>query len=397
MQYYFYRYIYYKQLNNHFLSAGIKIESVYNNKITFFGYYNIIPVNNENEVVFCSVLNENKKLNTKEKLEILYKNHDGNIKRIASSFSWNWQQGCMLQWLPLDYNNIIYNDYDRIKDIYVSKVIDKKGKVLRVYNKPISYVSRSGQYALSLNYDRIASMNFAYGYFSTKNRIIPPDHKDGIWHLDLMTGKNKLIISIEQLKNLNYNDSMDFAMHKVNHIDINPSGTRFIFLHRWKGPKGRFHRLISANPDGSDIFIINGDRMTSHCCWIDDRSIISFCYINKFGEGYYIFSDKTSNVSLVSEKLPKTDGHPSVSPNKKWLITDTYPDKARMSRLILYNILDDTITNLGRFYQPFRYKNINRIDLHPKWSLDGKYLFFESGHRGRRQLYKLNIEQVTKN
>ena len=87
--------------------------------------------------------------------------------------------------------------------------------------------------------------------------------------------------------------------------------------------------------------------------------------------------------------MPRADGHPSISPDGRWLVTDTYPDKSRMSKIHLYDMNKDKIIRLGKFHQPFKYKKEMRIDLHPKWSWDGKKIFFESGHNGRRQLYSI--------
>ena len=108
---------------------------------------------------------------------------------------------------------------------------------------------------------------------------------------------------------------------------------------------------------------------------------------------YFKFVDKTDKVNFFSEKFPTVDGHPSISPCGNWIITDTYPDKARFSSLFLYNINNDEIIKIGSFYQPLRYKKEIRIDLHPKWNPDGKSIFFESGHQGRRKLFILNFDK----
>ena len=71
--------------------------------------------------------------------------------------------------------------------------------------------------------------------------------------------------------------------------------------------------------------------------------------------------------------------------------TDTYPDKSRMSYIYLFNLKDKQLRKIGRFHQPVRYKGEMRIDLHPKWNVGGKTVFFESGHEGRRKLYCLSL------
>jgi len=362
--------------------------------VCFFGYYDLSPINKNNEIIFCSIKEERVRGSLYAPLQIKLIDSFHKVINVGLTKAWNWQQGCMLQWLPGQENLIIYNDYDDITDQYISKVVDTEGKLIRTYNIPINNVSKTGEYALSLNYDRLAKMRPDYGYFNRKNNELTADDNDGIWYLDLKNGKTELIVTLEQLKNLSPSDTMEGTLHKVNHIDINPSGTRFMFLHRWVGPKGRFMRLITANPNGTELYILNGNKMTSHSCWINDKDIISFCYVSARGNGYYRFIDQTSDISLVSENLPKEDGHPSVGPNGRWMITDTYPDKARMSWLILYDLQNDCLFKIGRFYHPLKYKGETRIDLHPKWGVDGNTLFFESGHEGRRCLYSIDVSCI---
>jgi WD40 repeat protein len=320
----------------------------------------------------------------------MLKNANGTITKIAETKAWNWQQGCMLQWYPGKDDQLLFNDYDQDKDQYISKVINTTGKLTKTYPIPVNNVSKCGTFALSLNYDRLAKMRPDYGYFNKKDQTLPSDDEDGIWYLDLKTGDFKLIVSLHTLKNLKYTSTMEGAEHKVNHIDINPDGSRFMFLHRWIGPKGRFMRLITAAPDGTDLSILNGDIMTSHCCWLNNKEILSFCE-HKGKRGYFKFYDKSDMAHLFSTKMPIVDGHPSISPNGRYVITDTYPDKARISSLFLYNMKTDEMMKLGRFFQPLKYKGEMRIDLHPKWSKDGKNIFFESGHAGNRRLFSLDI------
>jgi Tol biopolymer transport system component len=90
---------------------------------------------------------------------------------------------------------------------------------------------------------------------------------------------------------------------------------------------------------------------------------------------YYKFDGKSGKVWRVSEKMPKLEGQPLVAPDGKWIVTDTYPNKARFSNLYLYNVENNSIKKVGEFHQPLVYKKERRIDLHPKWSSDSKSVF----------------------
>ncbi len=383
------RYFVKRLIRSYILSKNVELQAVDEN-ICFFGYYNISPNNSKGDVLYLKVNQEKIRGSLHEPAMIMLKKRNGEIRHLCHTLSWNWQQGCMLQWLHRSADQILFNDYDENMDRYISKVINTNGELIKTYDIPVNNISKSKKFALSLNYCRLAKMRPAYGYFNKKDSVLPSDKEDGIWHLDLITGKSNLIISLEQLKHLSYSFTMEYAEHKVNHIDINPSGTRFMFLHRWLGPHGRFTRLVTANILGLDIYILNGDNMTSHSCWLSDDLILSFCEYNG-KQDYFQFKDRTDEINCFASNIPKIDGHPSVSINGKLIITDTYPDNARFSSLYIFQKDNYNLRKLGRFYQPLRYKNEKRIDLHPKWSFDSKSVFFESGHSGQRQLYELRI------
>lgn len=381
------RYIVFKAYRSIKLGEGVEITNV-SESISFFGYYNITPVNGSGEILHLKVNNELKRGSLEATAEIML-NKSGISTSIAFTRSWNWQQGCMLQWLG---ELILFNDYDPATDSYRAKIINREGNIIKQYELPVSNLSKCGRFAVTLNYDRLTKTRPTYGYFNRKNQTLPSDQNDGIWYLNLTTGESDLIVTLEQLKKLSYSETMNGAIHKVNHLDINPEGTRLMFLHRWNGPSGRFMRLITCNLDGSDLHILNGDNMISHCCWLNDTEILSYCEYHR-KRGYFRFIDKTDNVNLLSQELPFEDGHPSVSPDGKWIITDTYPGKSRISRLYLHDLVHDQTYELGRFFQPLKYTGECRIDLHPKWGKDINTIFIESGHLGKRQLFKLDISQ----
>lgn len=386
------RYLCLRYLRYHYLSScclldGFSIQRVTDKPVSFYGYYTSSPENDKGQIVFCSPLSDNK--------VGVYVRDNGQDIFIGETMTYNLQQGCMSQWGYTYCNRVYYNRYNEDGDYYECAVYDVDlYKEIDLLPMPINALSKQEDYALSLNYDRLAQMRPDYGYFCRKNVVLPENENDGIWHVDIKTKEIKLIISLRQLIDLKPMETMQGAKHKVNHIDISPDGKRFMFLHRWVGPQGRFMRLITANADGSDLYILNGDKMTSHSYWIDNNHIVSFCHTPETGDAYVMFEDKTDNRKLLSSKLPKIDGHPSTINHGDWMITDTYPGYDAMSRLYLYNVKTDDIICLGRFYQPLKYQGSRRIDLHPKWNKQGRKIYFESGHEGKRRLYCISINNI---
>ena len=389
LRYNYFRYIKRRQFKSFDVNPDCELSKVSNYDESFFGYYTLSPENEEGVLTYCA----NKK---QDKVSVVI-NKDGLESVITNTSAFNLQQGCMEQWGYKTSNRLYYNVYNKEKEDYECEVVDvTTNSKINTLSKPIYALSKQEDYALSLNFDRLTVMRPDYGYFCKMDYKLPSNDNDGIWKIDVNTGASVLIITLQQLIQLNPVSSMKGAMHKVNHIDISPDGKRFMFLHRWVGPQGRYMRLITADSQGENLYILNGDRMTSHSYWINNQQIVSFCYTEQFKNSYVIFKDMTKEISLVSSKLPHYDGHPS-SYLGKWLVTDSYPDDSRMSKLILLNMETDQIYILGRFYQPLKYRGPSRIDLHPKWNLTGNSVYFESGHDGKRKLYKLNVSKLIKN
>lgn len=357
----------------------------------FFGYYDKSPWDSSNRYVLCLRVKDAKTsvapLHGAEIIKIDTLNNNS-YEILGKTKTWNVQQGCMLQWLGPDYSNqIIYNDYRNGK--YCSVILDINTKKEKVLDMPIYSVSNDGKFALTLDFSRLHRLRPGYGYSNeeetTKDCICP--NKPCIWKIDLISGEVKSVLNYTDFLRFEMRPEMNNAEHKVNHIMINPSGDRFMVLHRWKSGSRKFTRLVTMNIDGTEMYNLSDDDMVSHCNWKNDKEILAYARKKDLGNGYYLMKDRDKDYKKMWEVL-SGDGHPSYSPNGKYVITDTYPDRARISTI--YALNDNEIKKMARVFAPFKYDNDLRCDLHPRWSRDGKNICFDSTHDGSRQLYILN-------
>jgi Tol biopolymer transport system component len=187
---------------------------------------------------------------------------------------------------------------------------------------------------------------------------------------------------------------MTNAKHKFNHIMISPSGKKVMFMHRWfASDNRRYDTLYISNIDGSELKIISDDDMVSHCYWADEKYIFAYLRDKNMGDKFYMINIFNSKKQIVGEEIIDKfgDGHPSVKDNK--ILFDTYPNKARMKKLFIYDKDNKSLENLGKFFESFDFYSETRCDLHPRFSFDGKKVFFDSVHSGKRQLYMLELKE----
>ncbi len=363
----------------------------------FFGYYDKSPWNKSGEFILSletDIYNSQPQDHDIAKVGII-RISDGKWMEVASTKAWNWQQGAMLQWYPEDYENlIIFND--REENSFIARIvsISSKKEVHRLL-LPIYAIDPKGRYALSLNFARLHRTRPGYGYAGVEDKWEKDLHpsEDGIYRIDLKTGDYKLIISIEQIYMTDTDESMLNVEHWFNHIQISPNGERFAFLHRWRRVDGGFWtRLITSNPDGSDIKILSRG-LVSHYDWKDNSHILAWTRFQNEDAGFFLIEDKTGRYIQVGKGKLTQDGHCSYSPCRTFILTDTYPDPRNFRTLILYRESTDERIDLAKFYAPPELIGPVRCDLHPRWSRDGRYICIDSAHEGDRQLYIIPLEK----
>ena len=371
----------------------------------FFGYYDKSPWDASDRYMLCMRAKDTwSDVSPKEKADIILidtslPEDDANrVRKIAETSAWNVQQSCMLQWLGPDFSSrILFNDYRDGKYVTVIKEIENGEE--HVIPAPVYTVSADGKTAMTLDFSRLYNLRPGYGYYNvpeeTKGVALPD--ATAVWKIDLVTGGVQPLLTYKDFATFQPRPKMQEAgsVHKVNHLMLSPSGERCMVLYRWFVGERKYTRLVTFDmADGKNMYVLSDDDMVSHCFWKDDEHILAFENKKDGGPGYYLMKDKTQEYSHCWLQL-SNDGHPSYSPDRSLIVTDTYPDRARIAEV---KIMDGDErkkenTTIARAFAPFKYDNDTRCDLHPRWNHAGDKICFDSIFEGHRGLYVVDLKK----
>ena len=310
----------------------------------------------------------------------------------ASTRAWCWQQGTMLQWLPSTFDTVIYNQ--RRHGRFLGVVHDLGTGVTRELERAVYAVDPMGRYGVGLNFSRLATQRPGYGYEGVPDPWVddPASGEDGVWTIDLATGRAELALSLAEIVDLDSDASMAGQVHWLNHAQINTDGTRVAVLHRWQPSEGRRQtRLVTLAPDGSDPRVIWAARLVSHYDWRSTDEILAWGGAPAAPDGFWRVSDAGAEPRLFAPDVLTEDGHCSYSPDRAWIANDTYPDSQNLRRLMIVRAADGLRLDLAAFYAPPELDGPLRVDLHPRWNRDGTTLCVDSVHEGTRQMYTIDL------
>jgi hypothetical protein len=125
---------------------------------------------------------------------------DRRFEPVAETTAWNFQQGSMLQWHPADpERKIIFNK--RVDGEYRGVVRELRSGAELQLERPVSNVDPTGTYAISVNFDRLYDFRPGYGYAGAGDRYREVNHPqdDGVFLIELASGRSKLVVSLQQL------------------------------------------------------------------------------------------------------------------------------------------------------------------------------------------------------
>lgn len=316
----------------------------------------------------------------------------------AKTSAFNLQQGSMMHWINGGAGaEFTFNDWEN--GTLVSRTMNPTTGTVRTIQGAIAAVSPTAPLAIGLNYGRMAHCRAVVGYAtdtkSTDVEAQPED--DGLYQLNLRDGNSKLVLSIADVIRASGDKQVVGKRTWFNHVLFNTDGTRLLFFCRVRHETGFYTSLWTVNPDGSDLEMqIPFGYRVSHFDWrTPTRVLVSSDILGEMG--FVEFTDGLRDFTPLGHGVLPSDGHASFSPDREWLLCDTYPrGTERLAQLMVYNIAENRKIVLGEFHHEEQFVGDIRCDLHPRWALDGKTITFDSVHEGSRQIYLVELPSSIK-
>jgi Tol biopolymer transport system component len=269
----------------------------------------------------------------------------------------------------------------------------------RLVSWPIDSVSADGRLATSFSYGRLEQLMPGYGYAVGDDEA----HLDllttadtGLYLIDLAKNERRLLVSLQQLSDLQTEGRMADTYHFVTHTEFSPDGRYVAFLHRWY--KGTFKgtRLVVIDLQTNELHISPTTGMVSHYVWNARNGIVAYCRMEDIDSHVY-FSDPTMHQwKRCGYPQLNSDGHHHFIDDDTFVV-DTYPDKYRHIRLWKVSLSTDEVTLLADVKSQKQFVNPDdahnwKCDLHPRVSPDGTLVSFDSTHTGHRSLCVMRLK-----
>lgn len=351
-------------------------------KNAFFGYYDLVSLSDDGEKLLSIVVDE--KLADVGYFDV----NSGVFHKVTDTRAWNWQMGARMRWYESG-RSILFNDYDGCS--FISRVVDINGNEIERFPYPIFDVDMTSKNAYFCDFTILHHLRKGYGYsnLSINFEDYYKSTENGLFKFNLDDKKKKSIISLQELKKIEPTEDMDNKYHYINHITVNPSNGDVMFFHIWTDNKGTWkNRMVFVDQLGKLIRIISDFDRASHYDWKDENSILVSIYVNGKVE-YRLYDYRTGKYDLLDGM--KTDGHPTYV-DKRFFITDTYPNRCAMQSIYMCDSKEHTYKNLFSVYHQPCKTGDERCDLHPR--ISGNIINIDSVKENFRSqfLMKYNID-----
>ena len=371
-----------------------------------YGYFDKKTVDDANRrVIVCKIPFFDREPLPDSEMVVGFVDIDGSqeFHPVGTTTAWNLQQGTMAEWVGPD--SIIYNVRlarpQNPSRQFASRIVNVNTSESSDVPRPVYAFNRATMTIASLPFDRLHNLRRGYGYTVP---LVPPEkvpENDGIWLVDLGTLKERLILSFGHVRTyiLSTNGRIDdYTAQKytsaptganfywwINHCMFSSDGSQLAFLvraHTQAGtPEYSFSTLMMYEMASSSLWRVPQVAGSHH-----------------FFGTFLLSCDNAGTFEIHFRKrvnrLPwqkGVDGHCSLSPDEKWILTDTYPDRNGYKKLFLEETRGTKKHDLGSFKALERGPIQTRCDLHPRWDREGAFIIFDSTHGATRAVYRAKV------
>ena len=325
------------------------------------------------------------------------------VEKVDESLGWNPQQGTMFYWNPEKPEcQFFFNDRDKKtgKVFTVLYDIEKKKRVreFRFEDTPVGnggVCPVAGSF-LAINYARMARLRAVTGYKGTTDwteGIIAPEN-DGIFKVDINSGKKKLLVSFKTMLEEIEKKGIDTEGESlfINHTLWNRDGNLFCFFIRagWKKDgrkKKRTNVFCTMNADGTGL-VVDRPFIGGHPEWGLGQQMIG----RKDNDQIIIdiLNEKIVGKIGTPESIPNPEGDISLSPNGEWFVNGYKNDGKNYYNIIR---LSDGEWARSKGINKGGYSGDVRIDSAPRWNRENDQILVQGiADDGTEQLFVISIK-----
>lgn len=378
----------------------------------FFGYIGqcqTIPWNASNRYILGMEMDRIDRLPKPEEAATIFiidTQNDNKIIRLDKTHAWNPQQGTMFYWNPLaPETQFFFNDRD-VKTGKVFTVIydierNERMHEFRFDDTPIGNggVAADGSAWLGLNYGRMARLRLVTGYPEaldwSKDELAPKN--DGIFIVDIKTGKKRLLVSFFQLegKIKHIKPDLKHSGLFINHSLWNRDANRVYFYARagWSGSgEDRVNVPFSINSDGTGL-TAHETFIGGHPEWAEGNLVIG-SHKDEAGEKdlqvlYNVDTKKIVGQLGNPEIFPKPEGDVSLSPDGNWFVNG-YSNSGKNYYAVLRR--SDGAFTRSEGIDKGEYSGDIRIDPAPRWNRTNDAILVPGiAENGTRQMFVIRV------
>ncbi|MBT3481204.1 MAG: hypothetical protein HN457_07245 [Opitutales bacterium] len=337
------------------------------------------------------------------------------IIRLDKTHGWNPQQGTMFYWNPNNAEHqFFFNDRDvDTGQVYTVLYDVQKRKRVREYRFDDASIGNGGvafdgSNFMAINYGRLARLRLVTGYpealdFS-KEDIAPTN--DGIFAVDIASGKKRLIVSYRQMEDVLKKHGMH-SPHTglfINHTLVNRDSNRVYFFAR-----ANWTRMPGEKKKGERVNVpftvgIDGSNLTPHTQFIGghpewDLGNVMIGSLKEDGKLEQTRYDTNTRkiIGRIGTKrmFPKPEGDIALSPDANWFVNGYKPkDDSTENFFSVYHRPTGAFVRSPGIPKGVRSENRDvRIDPAPRWNRTNDQILTPGlDKNNRRQMFLIEIK-----
>lgn len=329
--------------------------------------------------------------------------NDYRVLPVEKCRAWNFQQGTMFYWNPKHpETQFFFNDRDLETNLVFTVLYDiEQKKRIREYrfedpSVANGGVSPTGEFFLAINYGRMARLRPTTGYpgAADSTAATPAPDNDGIFRVDVETGKRKLIVSFRQLRDLlrERHKEINVVGFYINHSLSNRTGEYVYFYARarYGGNSMAVNVPCSVRTDGTELKA--HDYVGGHPEW--DKGTVVIGAKDGRQVRYDINQQAIVGQIATQEIIPGPGGDISLSPDANWLACGYSTRDRGQNKYVIVRRSDGAHAHSPTFSRGPYTRGELRIDPAPRWNREQTAILIPAmTDDGTRQLHLIEVEQ----